>query len=165
MTDTNHRSLRAGAAPLAIPDAAFTARFRIRFSHCDPAGIVYYPRYFDMFNGVVEDWFCDHLGISYAGFLLDQRFGLPTVKAECTYHRPSRMGEIMAMTPLISRIGRSSVTLGIVGHIDGERRLDGNLVMVTTNLDTGRPVSIPDFLRTALEAYQSDCGPAPTDET
>ncbi len=33
------------------PDGAFTRSVPIRFSHCDPAGIVYFPHYFDMFNG------------------------------------------------------------------------------------------------------------------
>src|SRR5476649_217235 len=31
----------------------------VRFSHCDPAGIIFYPHYFVMFNGLVEDW-CNH---------------------------------------------------------------------------------------------------------
>ena len=29
----------------------------IRFAHCDPAGIVFHPQYFTIFNGVVEDFF------------------------------------------------------------------------------------------------------------
>ena len=37
------------------PAGAFTRTVPIRFSHCDPAGIVYFPHYFDMFNGLVEE--------------------------------------------------------------------------------------------------------------
>ena len=29
---------------------------RIRFSECDPAGIVFYPQYFVMFNDLMEAW-------------------------------------------------------------------------------------------------------------
>jgi len=39
------------------PQGAFTRTVPIRFSHCDPAGIVYFPHYFDMFNGLIEDWY------------------------------------------------------------------------------------------------------------
>ena len=39
---------------------------RIRFAHCDPAGIVFFPQYLVMLNGHVEDWFTDGLGLSYA---------------------------------------------------------------------------------------------------
>ena len=29
----------------------------IRFRHCDPAGIVFYPRFIEMAHSVVEDFF------------------------------------------------------------------------------------------------------------
>jgi acyl-CoA thioesterase FadM len=41
------------------PEGAFTRTVPIRFSHCDPAGIVYFPHYFDMFNGLIEDWYTE----------------------------------------------------------------------------------------------------------
>ena len=44
------------------PNGAFTRTVSIRFSHCDPAGIVYFPHYFDMFNGLIEDWYTEQLG-------------------------------------------------------------------------------------------------------
>ena len=33
----------------------------VQFAHCDPAGIVFYARYFEIINEVVEDWFEDAL--------------------------------------------------------------------------------------------------------
>ena len=32
----------------------FTAEMTVAFRHCDPAGIVFYPRYFEMINDFVE---------------------------------------------------------------------------------------------------------------
>ena len=46
-----------------IPRHAFERPLRIRFSHCDPAGIVFFPQYMVMFNGLLEDWFTDGMGI------------------------------------------------------------------------------------------------------
>src|ERR1039458_3533526 len=43
------------------PEGAFTRTVKIRFSHCDPGGIVYFPHYCDMFNGLIEDWYTEHL--------------------------------------------------------------------------------------------------------
>ena len=66
-------------------DAVFRRERVIRFSDCDPAGIVFYPQYFVMFNGLVEDWFGDALEIGYDGLVLKRRIGLPTVPvAPCT---------------------------------------------------------------------------------
>jgi 4-hydroxybenzoyl-CoA thioesterase len=53
----------------------------IRFSDCDPAGIVFYPQYFVMFNGLVEDWFDDGLQIGYERLVAQRRIGLPTVRS------------------------------------------------------------------------------------
>ena len=36
------------------PAGAFTRSVPVRFSHCDPAGIVYFPHYFDIFNGLID---------------------------------------------------------------------------------------------------------------
>ncbi|HEY1393321.1 MAG TPA: acyl-CoA thioesterase, partial [Methylibium sp.] len=44
--------MNRAASPLAV----FWRERQIRFSDCDPAGIVFYPQYFVMFNGLVEDW-------------------------------------------------------------------------------------------------------------
>ena len=33
---------------------AFSAERRVRFSDCDPAGIVFFPQYMVMLNGVIE---------------------------------------------------------------------------------------------------------------
>jgi acyl-CoA thioesterase FadM len=48
------------------PQGAFSRTVPIRFSHCDPAGIVYFPHYFGMFNGLIEDWYTEQLGVDYA---------------------------------------------------------------------------------------------------
>ena len=55
----------------------FTRERTIRFSDCDPAGIVFYPQYFVMFNGLVEDWFTEGLNISYQQMIMTRQIGLP----------------------------------------------------------------------------------------
>ncbi|AWK90157.1 acyl-CoA thioesterase (plasmid) [Azospirillum thermophilum] len=129
----------------------------IRFSHTDPAGIVYFPVYFDMFNGVVEDWFTHALGLNYASMILDRRLGLPIVHAECDFLVPSRMGETLTMGVVIERLGRSSLQIRINGEIGDQVRLSGGLTMVTTSLDAFGPVPIPDDIRAAMEAYDAAC--------
>src|SRR5260370_493059 len=37
--------------------SAFVSQVQVLFRHCDPAGIVFYPRYFEMVNDLVEEWF------------------------------------------------------------------------------------------------------------
>src|SRR5215471_15497503 len=110
------------------PKGAFTRTVPIRFSHCDPAGIVYFPHYFDMFNGLIEDWYTERLGVDYAAMISSDRQGFPFVHIETDFRVPSRMGEHLDLTLFVGRIGRSSLTLVIVGHLGGVERLRARLV-------------------------------------
>jgi len=93
------------------PEGAFTRAVPIRFSHCDPAGIVYFPHYFDMFNALIEDWYTEQLGFNYAKLILNERYGFPFVHIETNFKVPSRMGENLDLTLLLTKIGFSSLGL------------------------------------------------------
>jgi len=136
------------------PAGAFTRDVAVRFSHCDPAGIVYFPHYFDMFNGLIEDWYTNELGHDYAGLIMGSRLGFPFVHIECDFKIPSRMGEVIEMTLLVERIGRSSLGIAIVCHHDGLERLRARMVTAMMSLETHQPVPLPPPLRDAIEAYR-----------
>ena len=129
----------------------------VRFSHCDPGGIVYFPRYFDLMNATVEDWFYQRLGLDYAGRLMADGQGLPTVHAECDFMHPSLMGETLRWALTVQKIGTSSMTVEITASCQGKDRLRATLVLVATSLETHRPIPIPDDLRHAAETYRSEC--------
>ena len=134
-------------AQFTPPPGAFTRTVPIRFSHCDPAGIVYFPHYFDMFNGLIEDWYTEQLGVDYATMISSDRHGFPFVHIETDFKVPSRMGERLDLTLLVERVGRSSLSIVIVGHLAGVERLRARLVTALVSLATHRSADIPDALR------------------
>lgn len=136
------------------PAGAFTRSVPIRFSHCDAAGIVYFPHYFDMFNGLIEDWYKDELGYDYADLIMGSRFGFPFVHIECDFKIPSMMGDVIDLTLLVERIGHSSLAIAIVCHRDGLERLRARMVTAMMSLETRKPVPMPQPLRDAIEAYR-----------
>ena len=123
----------------------------VRFGHCDPAGIVYYPRYFEMLNGLVEDWFTDGLAVNYAHLLGVRRVGVPTVHLSVDFQRVSRMGDLLTQRLTITRLGRTSLGLDVQFSGEDGIRLALKLVLVSTSLDTHKPIAWPDDLRTALQ--------------
>jgi 4-hydroxybenzoyl-CoA thioesterase len=137
------------------PRGAFTRSVAVRFSHCDPAGIVYFPHYFDMFNGVIEDWYRQELDYDYTGLLMGSRYGFPFVHIDCDFKIPSRMGDVIDLTLLVERIGRSSLGIAIVCHFDGLERLRAHMVTAMMALETGQPVPLPQPLRDKIEAYRA----------
>jgi 4-hydroxybenzoyl-CoA thioesterase len=133
--------------------ATFELPVRIRFAHCDPAGIVFYPQYLVLTNALVEDWFTEHLKIDYAHMIAQRRVGLPIVKLECEFSRPSRMGETVTLSLSVAAIGRRSIKIDIVGQCGDEIRFRAHQVLVTTSLETGNAIDIPDDIATALATF------------
>jgi 4-hydroxybenzoyl-CoA thioesterase len=150
------------------PDMSQTAPvFRrdrlIRFSDCDPAGIVFYPQYFVMFNGLVEDWFNEGLGLGYHRTVIERRIGLPTVRLEADFKAVSAMGDRVELSLAIERIGTRSLTLQLrcVGQHDRNTRMLMRQVIVTTSLNTHTAVDIPaDMLAAFSCALNSSKPPA-----
>ncbi len=132
----------------------YERRELVRFGHCDPAGIVFYPRYYEMLNALVEDWITEGLGISYAELLGPRRVGLPTVSLKTEFQRVSRMGDELVQRIAIGRLGRSSLTLNVeFAGADG-LRVAFEQVLVCTSLATHQSQEFPADLRAALEQAQ-----------
>lgn len=145
--------------PLNRPvETPFTLQTVVRFTHTDPAGYVFFPRYFEMLQAVVEDWFTHALGIRYSEFILERRLGTPTARTECTFVAPCHLGEYLDLTVFLEHIGSSSIRLRFVGTVTGERRLEAVSTLVVIGLDDGRPRRIDDDLRARLTAYRDGQG-------
>lgn len=128
----------------------FERPVRIRFAHCDPAGIVFFPQYLVLTNALVEDWFTDGLGIDYADVIGNRRVGLPIVKLDCEFSRPSRMGETISLALSLIHIGSRSIRIRITGRGSDGVRFAATQVLVTTSLEAGASIEIPNDIRAAL---------------
>lgn len=132
------------------PHVRFKREYAIRFSHCDPAGIVFFPQYLVLFNQLVEDWFTEGLRINYAEMLGPRRIGTPTVHLECDFVAISRMGETVTFDLEMERIGTKSLSLALSARRDDEVRVRVKQVLVFTSLDTHQSIAIPHDVRAAL---------------
>jgi 4-hydroxybenzoyl-CoA thioesterase len=132
--------------------AEFLRPRMIRFSDCDPAGIVFYPQYFVMLNGLVEDWVSEGLGIDYHALISERRIGLPTVRLEADFRAVSRMGDHVTLGLAVERLGSRSITLALrcFDAASGELRMQMKQVLVTTSLENHRAVEIPQDMRAAM---------------
>jgi 4-hydroxybenzoyl-CoA thioesterase len=126
----------------------------IRFHHCDPAGIVFYPQYFVLFNELVEDWFNGGLGIDFAAFHAVDRLGIPMAHLECDFLSTSRVGEVLNFSLAVTKIGRTSLTLAVEARAGDTVRVRATLVVVLASLETHRPVPIPAAMREKLERFR-----------
>jgi 4-hydroxybenzoyl-CoA thioesterase len=123
---------------------------RIRFSECDPAGIVFYPQYFVMFNDLMEAWVDDVLADGFRGLIVERRVGMPTVRLEADFRAISRMGDLVTLELEVERVGTKSLNLAWRCLGEDGLRMGAQQTIVFTSLDTHRAIAIPDDFRLAL---------------
>lgn len=131
----------------------FSKTYPIRFQHCDPAGIVYFPHYLVLTNWLVEDWFTEGLQIDFADLIGRRQLGLPLVKLASEFTVPSRHGDQLTLELRVERLGHRSLTVNIDGHVDGVLRMRSQQTMVQTCLKDGKSTPIPSDIRNALSQY------------
>ncbi len=66
----------------------YRREIRIEFNHCDPAGIVFFPRYFEMLNSQVENFFRDVLDYPFEKMMFGDGHAVPTVHFEIAFAIP-----------------------------------------------------------------------------
>ncbi len=135
------------------PGFAFSTRFRVRYAEIDGQRIVFNSRYLEYADVAVTE-FWEWTGIAEA---------LPDVwpttefnvrRTEIDYLKPFRLGDTIEAFVRIEKLGTTSLTKRFeLAHAEtGELHTVITMVSVHVDLETGRPVALPDTIRTVLEA-------------
>lgn len=88
----------------------FIKKEQIRFRHTDFAGIVFYPRFLEMLNDLVEDWFEEALDRPFSK--IHETHGIPTVDLKIQFKNAARIGEILTKKLWVKELKSSSVVCG-----------------------------------------------------
>ncbi len=125
----------------------------VRFSHCDPAGIVYYPWFLDIAHAVKEEWFERGLAHSHFVLIRERRIGTPTVNLQCDFLRPVEMGEMLRWELRVAKLGNASVQLALSAKRNGEECVKLLQTVAFMNLETRRAIPVPEDLRPRIAEY------------
>jgi 4-hydroxybenzoyl-CoA thioesterase len=133
---------------------SFETEVLVRFADCDPAGIVFYPRFLEMFNNLVEDWCSAGLNFSFDDIVIKSGWGLPTVHLEADFIAPCRLGEVLTAKLFVRKLGTSSINADILlSGPDGTDRVRGKVVLVLMDRQSSRALAFPDTLRRNISAF------------
>ncbi|MFT4699648.1 MAG: 4-hydroxybenzoyl-CoA thioesterase [Yoonia sp.] len=128
----------------------FEMKQKVLFKHCDPAGIVFYPRYFEMMNDCVEAFFDDVLHWPFETF--HKNGGIPTAVITTTFTAPSRHGDRLVLRLIVKRIGRASIDYRMTAHCADKQRFETEATLVYVN-DAGESAPIPDTARLRITDF------------
>jgi 4-hydroxybenzoyl-CoA thioesterase len=91
----------------------FTRKLTIEWGHCDPAGIVFNPRFFEFFDWSTALLMQAALGMAKVDMAAAYGIvGIPLVDTRANFLRPSRFGEEIEIASIVTAVGRSSFEIG-----------------------------------------------------
>lgn len=115
----------------------FIKQEKIRFQHIDYAGIVFYPRFLEMLNGLVEDWFEEALDRPFSK--MHQTNGIPTVDLKVQFKKAARLGETLTKKLWVKELKSSSIICGFRFEDEsGNTCLEGEVTLVNIKISEDR---------------------------
>lgn len=133
-----------------LPTGLWSGDITFRHGQCDPASIVYTPKFFDVFNQVIEQWFGDDIGVSYYDLLGPRRIGLGYVSTGATFFETCKMGECIEIFIDVTHVGTKSYSLTLYAIKGDKEVLRGTFTTVTTDLKTHQAIAIPEDVKAGL---------------
>ncbi|AWH85772.1 acyl-CoA thioesterase [Flavobacterium album] len=137
-------------------EKTFIKKETVRFQHVDFAGIVFYPRFLEMLNNIVEDFYSEALNMPFKN--IHKTGGIPTVDLKIQFKKAARLGDILTKYFWVKKLGSSSMTCGFkFEHEDGSICLEGEVSLVRVEFGEGRDEikssPFPEEMRAKLEEY------------
>ena len=115
----------------------FTKQEKVRFQHIDYAGIVFYPRFLEMLNCLVEDWFEEALDRPFSK--MHQTNGIPTVDLKIQFKNAARLGEILTKKLWVKELKNSSIICGFEFEDESNTIvLEGEVTLVNVKIQEDR---------------------------
>jgi 4-hydroxybenzoyl-CoA thioesterase len=115
----------------------FTKQEKIRFKHIDYAGIVFYPRFLEMLNDLVEDWFEEALDRPFSK--MHETNGIPTVDLKVQFKNAARIGEVLTKKLWVAELKSSSIVCGFqFTNQENKTVLEGEVTLVNVKIQEDR---------------------------
>jgi acyl-CoA thioester hydrolase len=137
--------------PAALP---FSVRERVRWSDCDPLGIIYYGAYIRYFEAAEHEMFRE-AGLPYEVMRVERHVQLPRKAFQVEFHSPAQMDELLEVRTGIARIGETSITMRfeVYRAADMAHRASAALTVVSVDKTSITKRPLPAFVKDALRPY------------
>ncbi len=126
-------------------------RLRVRYSDCDPQGVLFNAHYLTYFDIAITELWREALG-SYETM---RELGVDLVVAEATVHYrlPVRFDAEVDLIASVSHLGTTSLITAIAIDSEAGRHAEGEIRHVFVELGGHEKTPMPGPVREALEAF------------
>jgi len=128
---------------------------RIRWGDCDPAGIIFYPRYLEIFDNAVAVLFERALGITKHDMFKTYEFaGWPLVRTHLRFLKPTRFGDDVEVETGV-KFGRSSFDIAHRITLNGELCVECEERRVWVVRDTAGAIKSHPIPQAVLKRFEA----------
>ena len=133
----------------------FTVKRRINFYDCDPAGILFYAKLFELSHSVYEEMIDSFkLDVNYWN---NEKFAVPIIKTDGEYLKPLKSGDEIKINLSVTLLKENSFQLTYEWlNSGGKMAASARTVHVFVDKNNWKKVSIPEEINKKLESHQRD---------
>jgi len=139
----------------SMDEYRFSHPLRVRWAECDPQGIVFFGHYV-MYADIGMAEYFRALGLTYPDDLTEPGTDVFVKATRTTHHGSAVYDDELDIAVRTDRVGNSSLTLLCDIQRDGESLAEVELVYVYADLEGRRPVTVPAFVREAIEDFEGE---------
>jgi acyl-CoA thioester hydrolase len=129
---------------------------KIRYSDCDPQGIVFNGNYARYWDDALTDWF-EEAGLG-GGELGGAGADVVAARIEMDFRASAGLGDTLETSIEVERIGNTSMTVGFTTNRLSDEKVvaEGREVLVFVDADHFRPTRVPDVVKEKLGGNPND---------
>ena len=130
----------------------FKTKKKINFYDCDPAGILFFARIFELCHSAYEEMIASFN--LKEDFWNNEEYVVPIINSEAHYHKPIKYGEIISIEIIVSKLKSSSFELKYdCKNIDGEECTEVRTVHVFVNKSNWKKTEMKKKLKEGLTGH------------
>ena len=124
----------------------FSWPVRVYFQDTDAGGVVYHASYVNFLERSRTEWLRT-FGYSNAGLMKELGVVFVVRSLKLDYLKPALLDDLVTVTSQVKEIGRSRLNVQQAVLRDEEVLVEGEVHLVCVDVNTFKPVSMPDALR------------------
>lgn len=149
------------ASEALISRRPVVVRRRVRWGDCDPAQVVFTPRFAEYVVSAAGFFYDEVFGQTFSEDRADKSNGYPLRALSFEFEQSLYPNELFDMRVEVAAIRSRTFELAITGlRLDGTVAFRCTFVPIAVAADERRAIPLPAAIRAALEDYVADC-PSP----
>ena len=133
----------------------FITKKEIRIQHCDVAGVVFTPQYFNLYTEVVEDWWNYGLNISFRDLIDIHQRVIPLRDFGAQFLLFSKLGDLLEFQLTVDEINNTTVRIRIEVYNENIMRCYIYMKLVHIDMVSKKIIRWPEEWRQKMSSYKS----------